>query len=246
VPNPTSYSWAATLQNAVPIGEAATIATPGFNDPANYDVPNAQVVYGGEVLDDDEFTATWAPDWSSVSILNDSDEEWPPQDTIAIAVAGLPFDPSNLEQTFTQMQAAIAANSAEIEVLHTRSISNEASIAALDARITTLEDQFEQVDQTLIPHVTSQYYDSVSLAAYAPENRVQMVASNSPTSWEIVSETKNNIPTPGYWVIDGNGSVALLPEGAAAFVAGDVTVVQVRATNDNGHGDGSLTMYLTA
>jgi hypothetical protein len=109
MPDPTSYAWAAILNNAVAIGEAATIKTPGFVDPQNYDVPNAQVVYGGEVLQPGEFTATWASDWTSVSILNNSDEEWPPADHIAIAVAGIPFDPANLEATFAAMQASIAA-----------------------------------------------------------------------------------------------------------------------------------------
>ena len=73
-----------------------------------------------------------------------------------------------------------------------------------------------------------------------------MAATNFPTGWEIVFETNNNTPTPGYWTIDAGGSVGLLPEGAAAFVPGDVTVVEVRATNANGHGDGSLTMHLVA
>jgi Collagen triple helix repeat (20 copies) len=90
MPNPASYSWAATIQNAVPIGSALTLPTPGMTTPADYDTANAEVVYGGEVLHDDEFILEWASDFTSVDITNNSDEEWPVQDTIALVVSGLP------------------------------------------------------------------------------------------------------------------------------------------------------------
>jgi hypothetical protein len=56
-------------------------------------VAGAQVVYGGEVLNPGEATLVWASDFSSVGITNHSGEQWPPTDTIAVAVAGLPAEP---------------------------------------------------------------------------------------------------------------------------------------------------------
>jgi hypothetical protein len=93
MPTPSSYAWAKTLPDAVPIGATYTMPTPGFAHPSNYDVPNAQVVYGGEVLHPDEVGMVWSADFSSVDLTNNSDEEWPPTDTIAVAVAGLASEP---------------------------------------------------------------------------------------------------------------------------------------------------------
>jgi hypothetical protein len=232
MPDPASYSWAATLQNAVPIGDSFTLQTPGMANPSAYDTANAEVVYGGEVLHADEFSLEWASDFTSVEIFNQSDEDWPVQDTIALAVSGVPFDPTDLQDAFTQIEARLTA-------VENRSTENE-------ARITTLEAEMATVQAVLIPHVTNQYFENVSLAAYDPANRVIMQANNSPTHWEIVFETQNDLPTTGYWTIDDTGAVGLTPEGAAAFAPGDKTVVEVRAENANGHGDGTLTMYMVA
>jgi hypothetical protein len=132
VPEPSSYAWATILNAAVPIGATATIKTPGFANPASYDTPNARVVYGGEVLPTAEFTATWAGDWSSVAVLNKSDENWPPSDFLAIAVAGLPVDMSNIEQSLTDLTTRTA-------VLETGQTAQDNEIADLDSRVDALE-----------------------------------------------------------------------------------------------------------
>lgn len=146
MPEPASYAWGKILVDAVPIGGLATIATPGFADPTNYDTANAEIAYGGEVLAPDEFTAAWASDFSSVDITNNSDETWPPQDAIAIAVAGIPFDATRIEESFTALAAQVAAletrvtrNEGDIAALQPQVAANTSSVAALGPRVTTVE-----------------------------------------------------------------------------------------------------------
>ena len=130
MPEPTSYAWAMTHNTAVRVGSEWPLPTPGFEFPQDYDVPNAEVVYGGEVLQDDEFTAVWAPDWANVEITNKSDEDWPPQDTIAIAVLGLPLDPSRTQEILTEFDARIAKLETEQELHDDQINENQDTIAS--------------------------------------------------------------------------------------------------------------------
>ena len=220
MPDPASYSWAMTIQNAVPVGDTITMPTPGMPDPVNYDTVNAQIVYGGEVLDDDEFTLAWASDFTSVVITNDSDEEWPPQDTIAIAVAGVPFDPSSLEESFTQIIARIQKLETEQETHDDQIIALETKVAALDA------SEFD-------PVVVSQTLSYVPISQLDPAVAVYtMSATNSPVTWAISTEELNFNPTTGYWVINTDtGEVFATPAGIAVFADGDTAVILMNATN---------------
>jgi hypothetical protein len=120
-----SYAWAQILPEAVPIGGDAEVATPGFLDPPSYKTDETQVVHGGNVLTPEQFTAAWDADFSHVHITNNTAEDWPPGDTIYVTVAGIPFDASNVQDSFT--------------ALETRVTNSEAAIAALDTRVAALE-----------------------------------------------------------------------------------------------------------
>ena len=236
MPEPASYSWAMILQNSVPVGETITMPTPGFVDPTSYDVPNAEVVYGGEVLQDEEFTATWAPDWSSVSIVNNSDEEWPPQDTIAIAVAGVPFDASKIEESFTQLTARVQKLETEQEAHDDQIQALEDKVAALDA------SEFD-------PVVSSQTLSYVPISELDPNTAVYtMSASNGPVTWALTYQILNNDPTTGYWVINKDtGEVFATPAGIAVFADGDTAIITMNATNQyTTSEDGFLWMNLRA
>jgi hypothetical protein len=120
-----SYAWAQILPEAVPIGGDAEVATPGFLDPPSYKTDETQVVHGGTVLPPEQFTAAWDPDFSHVHITNNTAEDWQVGDTVYVTVAGIPFDASNVQDSFTALEARVA--------------NNEAAIAALDTRVAALE-----------------------------------------------------------------------------------------------------------
>ena len=184
MPDPASYSWAMTVQNAVPVGAVLTMPTPGMTEPANYDTANAQIVYGGEVLQDEEFILNWASDFTSVGITNNSDEEWPVQDTIAIAVAGVPFDASEIETAFTQLAARVAKLEAEQETHDDQIGDLQDAVAKLDA------SEFD-------PVVVSQTLSYVPISGLDPSVAVYTMSStNSPVTWAISAEELNLNPPP--------------------------------------------------
>ena len=120
-----SYSWSTTLSAAVAPGEEAEVLTPGFENPENYDTDNAEAVWNGTVLTADNSAISFEDDWSHAHVTNNGEATWMAGDTIYVAVAAKAFDPGNVEESFTALEARVA--------------KNETDIADLEARVTALE-----------------------------------------------------------------------------------------------------------
>ena len=71
-----------------------------------------------------------------------------------------------------------------------------------------------------------------------------MSAANLPTGWETVSETRDGLPTTGYWLISAKGAVSPTQAGVAGIKKFNVVEILVRATNEFGFGDGKLDLKL--
>jgi hypothetical protein len=122
----SSYAWQHRLDEAVPDAGVVTVKTPGFLAADNYNTDETSVVLDGTVLTRDQAPCTWAGDFSSVDVANDTGSEWQPAQTLYVTVAKTAFDPADVQAGFEALEARVSAN--------------EAAIAALDERVATLEE----------------------------------------------------------------------------------------------------------
>lgn len=129
-------------------------------------------------------------------------------------------------------------------------------VAALEAQVVTLNQQMVDVQDLLAQH-DQRLADIEALVNTPPTvvdetatvltNSLQvgvivrtMQASGDPTAWEITDETRNGLPTTGYWLIDAAGAVSPTQAGIAGIAKHNNVEIQVRATNPYGTGDGKL------
>jgi hypothetical protein len=132
--SPTSYAWAKILPYGVSVDETFGVPTPGFDDPAGYDTPNAQVVYKDRVLQPEQFVLTWAADFSFADLENkDEETTWVQGNTIYVTVAALP--PADIKALANQ----VAAQEEEINVLKTQVGDLQTQVGDLQTRVTALE-----------------------------------------------------------------------------------------------------------
>jgi hypothetical protein len=121
-----SYAWSQRLGDVVPPGGEVAVPTPGFESPENYDHDNAEVVIDGIVLAKEQFSLDWSSTHIDVAVTNNTGTtDWQPGQTLYVAVAGIPFDPSNVEESFN--------------ALVNRVTTLEGSVTSLEARVTALE-----------------------------------------------------------------------------------------------------------
>lgn len=117
--NPKSYAWSQQLYAVVPAGEDAQVNTPGLENPDDYKTDEAEVVVNGNVLLPEQFTLTWEEDWSHAHVTNGTETDWQPGDTVYVTVAGIPFDPTNVEASFTALEAQVSDHETRITALET-------------------------------------------------------------------------------------------------------------------------------
>ena len=110
--------------------------------------------------------------------------------------------------------------------LQGRVLALEEQMSALTDRVAAVEDRVSVHDQRLadleaVIHVPPTVVDET--ATYAT-NALQvgvvvrtMQASGNPSSWTITDETRNGLPTTGYWHIDAAGGVSPTQAGVAGI-----------------------------
>lgn len=118
--NPKSYAWSQQLSAVVAVGEEAEVNTPGIVTAEDYKTDEVEVVHQGQVLLPEQFEAVWEEDWTHIHITNNTANDWQPGETIYVTLSGIPFDPADIEQSFTALDARVATVEGQVDDLETR------------------------------------------------------------------------------------------------------------------------------
>jgi hypothetical protein len=127
-----SYSWSSPLSASVAPGSDATVPTPGFHSPENYDTANAEAVWNGTVLTSENSAISFDPDWSQAKVTNNGDDTWMAGDTISVVVAAKHFDPADIQGSFEALDERVTTLEGSVTTL-------EGSVADLETRVEALE-----------------------------------------------------------------------------------------------------------
>ena len=120
----------------------------------------------------------------------------------------------------------------QFELLVARVSATENRVSAIEARLYAAPIV---VDETA-------YFPDADLRVGEPVRTMQ--AANLPTGWVILYETRDGLPTTGYWNIDAKGLVTPTDAGVAGTKKFNNIEIIVQASNEFGTGDGKLDLKL--
>lgn len=128
-----SYAWAHQLTAPVAKDETVEVATPGFENPDNYDTSKTEIVYVSTVLRWEQVHVSWDMNHSKVTLKNLAEAPWEFGNSLYVTVPGVPFDADNVEASFTTLQAQVADHETRITALE--SVTGAAAKATIAAKV---------------------------------------------------------------------------------------------------------------